>query len=101
MQVKLSLSARDVIKAKIRLVSVAPAPRVLVCVRKNTKVFKKGMLSLDFGGVLICFSGTESRVKKAKTESIDTEARYEASCLLPNCHLRRYARSRVPMQPAV
>ena len=47
----LSLSARDVIKAKIRLVSVAPAPRVLVCVRKNTKVFKKGMLSLDFFGL--------------------------------------------------
>jgi hypothetical protein len=47
MQVKLVLSAQDIFKAKIRLVSVAPLPRVLLCVRKMLKVFKKGMLSLD------------------------------------------------------
>ena len=51
MQVKLALSAWDVFKAKIRLVSVAPVLRVLLCVRKSLKVFKKGMLSLDFSGL--------------------------------------------------
>jgi len=34
---------------------------------------------LTMGGVLICFSGAESRVQKAKTGSTVAEARYEAS----------------------
>ena len=50
MNVKLALSARDVFKAKIRLGSVASVLRVPPCVRKSIKVFKKGMLSLDFCG---------------------------------------------------
>ena len=49
MQVKLALSAWDVFKAKIRLVSVVPVLRVLVLCAKSLKVFKKGMLSLDSG----------------------------------------------------
>jgi hypothetical protein len=51
MQVKLALSAWDVFKAKIRLVSVASVLRVHHLCAKSTKVFKKGMLSLDFSGL--------------------------------------------------
>ena len=38
------------LNAKARQVSVAADMLDLPCVRKSTKVFKKGMLSLDFCG---------------------------------------------------
>jgi len=41
--------------------------------------FGPGEEVVALGGVLICFSGAESRVKKAKTKSIHAEVRYEAS----------------------
>ena len=47
MQVKLALSALDVLKANIRVVAVASAMRVLLVCEKALKSSKKGMLSLD------------------------------------------------------
>ena len=50
MVVELALSARDVVKAKIWRVAAVSVLRVLPLCAKKSKVFKKGMLSLDLSG---------------------------------------------------
>ena len=52
MYFKLALSARDVLKAKIWQVSVAPVPRVLPLCAKSLKVFKKKHVKPGLGMVM-------------------------------------------------